>query len=401
MSLSGDRNTSVTDASGSGLMVDERRTRIVESALMDPRKYIVMASPLLGGAEKRFFDIYCALVETDPLLHFVVPAPLADALGAPDASPAARRNLIPLDVREWSVRRFLETLYAVIRTAPRHSVFHYPLNPVFPLHMFRGHRLSMSICDCTRAPARYHATPRALLQHWAMRRARAIDVLSPSVYATLAKRAPRRIRSRLSATPLGTFVNSTEHTPLEKRRDVVLMTRLEEGKGVRAFLDRLPRLWDYLAAAGMPGDTRFLICGDGTLASTVTSEVARLRRSGIRVEAQGTVDARTTLGRARVALSLQRDTNFPSRVVGEALLCGCAVLIRNTGDSGTFGAMAGISYLEPELPIEEVGDRLVEVLRLPDEDYDAFAMQIRTEALLRCSSDESLQYFKALLSADA
>jgi hypothetical protein len=97
-------------------------------------------------------------------------------------------------------------------------------------------------------------------------------------------------------------------------------------------------------------------------------------------------------------LSLQQQTNFPSRVVAEALVSGCGVVVRDSGDSRRFGELPGLAYCRDPLDAADLAGAISALIRQV-QGNPAFCREIRTAALARFSSPEYLRYFDALLSA--
>ena len=361
-------------------------------------KYIVMLSDDIGGSEKRFFDIYCALVERDPAVHFVAPGMLLDKLRLPSANSAVRRNIIRLEILTWSVINIVRALYPLIRRAPKGSAFHYPLNQLLFLHFLRGHHLSMSMCDCTRSPLNNQKNKHDHLIMFALHLACKVDVLSPTVYDELKQKLSSVLADKVSLTPQGTYVNPhVYHVGENKRCEVIFLSRLEEQKGITDWLELLPDVWSRMKSCSWAKAVNFLICGYGSLGEMTARRTAELRSDGIPVSFLGKVSPVEVFAEGRVVLSLQRQTNFPSRVVGEALLSGCSVVIRDNGDSRQFGNMEGIVYVPDPLESNTLFDVLKPMLsNTPKEVYEN-ANNIRNEAVRFFSRSGRVDYFLAML----
>ena len=361
-------------------------------------KYIVILSDDIGGSEKRFFDIYCALVERDPTVHFVAPGMLLDKLNLPSANSVVRRNIVRLEILTWSVRNIVRALYPVISCAPKGSVFHYPINQLLFLHLLRGHRLSMSLCDCTRSPFDNKKSKHDYLVLLALHLASKVDVLSPTVYYKLQHKLSSVLVDKISLTPQGTYVNPhAYHVSENKRCEVIFLSRLEEQKGITDWLALLPDVWSRMKSCSCAKTVSFLICGDGSLGEMTARRTAELRSAGIPVSFLGMVSPVEVFAEGRVVLSLQRQTNFPSRVVGEALLSGCSVVIRDNGDSRQFGNMEGIFYIPDRLESNTLYDVLKPLLSITSNKVYENAKNIRNEAMRLFSSRESVDYFLAML----
>ena len=358
--------------------------------------YIVLVSPSVGGAERRFFDVFTRLRRASEDVALIGPSSLIDQLIAEhperaDVAPA----LIPVAVDAWSRPTFIRRYRRLLRTLPRRSSFHYPLNCLWFLHLGRGDRVSMSVADCTSVPGPFSGKRTSVWAWLAFFFVSRVDVLSPAIFAAMRS---YRTASKMSLTPGGTFLAAPPQSTTGKAPRVVFLSRLVEGKGIGDLLDVLPAVWAALRDR-VPGDFRFAIAGYGPLEHDVAARVATLAAAGVPIDFLGYAPADRVLPGAAVLLSLQEVTNYPSRVVAEALMAGCAVIVRDTGDSREFGTeLPGLVYCQARLEARELAEQLVSlvdrVLRVP-----GFERQIRAAANKRFSGDGYVDYFRDLVLA--
>src|SRR4029078_10130299 len=86
------------------------------------------------------------------------------------------------------------------------------------------------------------------------------------------------------------------------------------------------------------------------------------------------------------------------RVVAEALMAGCAVIVRDTGDSREFGSdLPGLVYCRPRLDAAEIADPLPplvgRVVSVP-----AFAQELSRAARARFGGTRYVQYFRGIVA---
>lgn len=361
---------------------------------MNKPGHIVIVSPSYGGAEKRFFDIFTALVRSNRPVRYVAPSGLIEKLQAdyPERSDIFS-SMIPVPLAGWSRIGFIKSFRRVLQSIPKGSHFHYPLNCLWPLHLVRGDRISMSVVDCTTIPTPF-SKKQADVWHWlSFAFVKGIDVLSPAVFK--ATRKPW-LRDRITLTPGGTYLVPPVPSVAEKLPQVVFLGRLVPGKGVEDLLRVLPALWEQLQTR-YGTICRFKIAGYGALENLVAQEVAQLKTSGIPVEFAGYQEATPLLAESAVVLSLQEVTNFPSRVVPEALLAGCAVVVRDTGDSREFGTgLPGLSYCAAELNAAELAELISNYVDQVTRSAP-FRETVRAEAIKRFSSPGYIDYFATII----
>ncbi|MCZ8501937.1 hypothetical protein O9853_14580 [Vibrio lentus] len=96
------------------------------------KKYIVMVSGGIGGAEKRFFDIFKGLVTYDKEIYLVLPSCLFNLISESEDVQPYLCNIVIVDMPAWSPIRFAWRFYNdVLKVAKNEDVFHYPLSPLF------------------------------------------------------------------------------------------------------------------------------------------------------------------------------------------------------------------------------------------------------------------------------
>lgn len=300
---------------------------------------------------------------------------------------------IPIAMQSWSRLGFILRFRALLRTFPRGAYFHYPLNCLWPLHIGRRDWVSMSVADCTSLPGPF-AGKRTSVWAWiSFFFVGRIDVLSPAIFSEM-----RRYRraERMSLTPGGTYLVPSFPTALPKSPTVVILSRLVPGKGVDHFLDVLPHLWELLCHRA-PRGTSFQIAGYGPLEGHVVARVAALSDIGVPIRFVGYAVADVLMAEAAIVLSMQELTNYPSRVVAEALMAGCGVVVRNTGDSREFGDdLPGLLYCHSDLDAGEIAGQIALLLEIVLRDAGS-TERIRNAAIARFSSKHYVEYFSGVM----
>lgn len=359
------------------------------------RSYIVVVSPSYGGAERRFFDVFTGLRRGGLDVLLIGPSSLIDELKADhgdraDVFPA----LVSIAIGAWSRLAFIARYRRLLRTLPRGGSFHYPLNCLWPLHLGRGDRVSMSVADCTSVPSPFAAKRTSFWAWLAFPFVGRIDVLSPTIFAAM---RGYRAAPKMSLTPGGTFLVAQPAVVAAKMPTVVFVSRLVAGKGIDDLLDEWSDVWRHLRER-VPSDFVLQIAGYGPLQNHVAARVAELARTGTPIAFIGYAAAETLLAPAAVVLSMQEVTNYPSRVVAEALMSGCAAIVRDTGDSREFGAdLPGLVYCRPRLDAREIAEQLATLIGRETSD-PSFAAEVRSAARARFSSPRYLDYFRDLIA---
>ncbi|UWH26748.1 glycosyltransferase [Aeromonas veronii] len=346
------------------------------------KKYIVIPSGGIGGAEKRFFDIFTEMRKIDKNIFLVLPYCLMERL-VNGLDCTSVDGVIVLDVKSWSPLRFFFLLYKnVIIKSRRDDSFHYPLNPPFFLHFYPLRRFSISFCYCVALP-KFSLTQKGICLQWlASFFASKIDILNKNLFEKFQHTHPY-LSEKSSLTPGGTFLSPFRGDIIERSYDFVFIARLEPSKGLQKLFEIMPIINDSFRHEPVS----FHIFGEGSLETFLRTELKKLTDNGINVFYHGYTDSSAVLPITKTVLSLQEITNYPSRVVGEALACGCEVIILDVGDSRAFGEHLGIYYLD-----EDFGNlqRLIDVVRLTDLRKRKF---ISEQSKMRYSSRSYIDYY--------
>lgn len=358
--------------------------------------YIVLVSPSYGGAEKRFFDIFTALRREGGDVRLVGPTSLIQQFRTDHAEDRADILDALVEVgmpTPWSRIRFIRKFRRVLATLPKGSHFHYPLNCLWPLHVWRGDRVTMTVADCKNVPGPF-AKERTSVWSWVcFHFVVRIDVLSPAILHDIDR---SRAAGRMSLTPGGTFLVPLPAPTVTKTPTVVFLGRLVPLKGVIELLDVLEDVWTRMAPTA-PVGSAFRIAGYGSLEAQVARRCDELKQRGVPVEFIGYASASALMAGASVVLSLQDSTNYPSRVVAEALMSSCAAIVRDTGDSRLFGEeVPGLSYCHANLDPIELAGLLSHALSRVVTDA-AYRASIRAAALERFSAPSYIDYFRDVI----
>jgi glycosyltransferase involved in cell wall biosynthesis len=354
--------------------------------------YFVLVSPAYGGAEKRFFDIFRAMRQRGLNIELIAPSLLIERLRTDHGAGIEADGVHAVPMQSWSPKQFIVGLRALLATLPRGSRFHYPMNCLWPLHIGRGDKVSMSVTNCINLPRAQAATRNANWTWLSFFFVKRVDVLSPRVFNAMRS---YRMAPKMSLTPGGTFIEISELPTVPRRPVVALLTRLIPQKGIDDWLDVVPEIWDRMRAAA-PADFAFEIAGYGPLQEHLVGRVDALFTRRIPIRFVGYADAAHYLPGVSAVVSMQEVTNYPSRVVAEGLVSGCAVIVRDTGDSAEFGKLRGLHFCRPELDPAQLAEFIAQHFHSLSEDKH-YPQSIRTEAIERFSAGSTVSYFADLL----
>lgn len=286
-----------------------------------------------GGAERRFVRFF--LYSKNSRLHLIL-------------NKDGRRRLDEIGVHTDDARvidfdypkssfALLNKLFVFLNfwkivLVNRISHVHYPIDPsVYTffhaiLSRLTGVTYSISMVDSSRTKRSDLGRFQFYLWKFSLQYAKSLDVLSDGIVKNIHNIfgfVPKHEVSPCSFTDY-----SRSFSEENKVYDLVLMSRLVDGKGLDIFFEAL-HLISEAGAASKIG--RIGIFGDGPLKGYVESEAALLPQFSI--EMGYAKNSFEIFSRSKVFLSLQQSENYPSQSILEALSCGALVVATDVGET--------------------------------------------------------------------
>jgi glycosyltransferase involved in cell wall biosynthesis len=222
-----------------------------------------------------------------------------------------------------------------------------------------------------------------VMTHAAHIRATKVDMLDPQ-RAKVTRRLLFWNRDKLEVTS-NTFVDPAIYAgalPNEKENRIVFLGRFVPVKQVEEFVECIPTLYAACRDAGIM-DVKFYLLGHGPLESKLRAVLNEERFRDIDVELRYESQPAAILAKAKIGVSLQKVTNYPSKSLAEMLASGCVPIATDVGTTRMI-AQSSFSYYVPEIfSAEELAARVVEILTLSGEEFaapsEAAAAFARTE----------------------
>lgn len=307
------------------------------------RALILINNTGIGGAERRFGRLFARMADADSDAVFVINAALWKRLMAAGVVTGREQRVWRL-VEPWGrlaelvglrgapalwLRKLDYLLFALLLLARyglvSRMVFHLVLGGAYvalPLMLLRpDHRVLVSVVstDLTRMVG----TPTALpLYHYALSRCALIDALSNCIREDLSRHG---IAGEKIVVSEGSVIDATRFQPASKKQPwVVFAGRLVEEKNPVLFVEAMPAVLRAVPTA------RIFLLGEGPLGPAVEQVVDR---AGVRgaVTTGFQPDLAPIFAQAHVFVSLQRQDNYPSQSLLEAMACGAATVATDVG----------------------------------------------------------------------
>ena len=308
-----------------------------------PRTFVLINNTALGGAERRLGRLFARMAQTDADV-LVINAGLWEKLLAAGivtghekhvwrlAEPfgrladriGLRQGTLAFFLRKLDYLLFACLLLARYALASR-RLFHLVLGGAYvalPLMMVRpDHRVVISVTNRNLA-AMVGASWALPAYRFALMRCDGIDALTEGIRLDLLGRG---IAGEKIAVPSGSVIDVEHFRPAPNKEPAVAFAgRLVEEKNPRLFLQAVPAIRRAVPAA------RFFLLGEGPLRVQIEEDLDRLTIRDI-VEVGFRPDLASVLGKTRVFVSLQRQDNYPSQSLLEAMACGMATVATDVG----------------------------------------------------------------------
>ncbi|MGQ0812308.1 MAG: glycosyltransferase family 4 protein [Nitrospiraceae bacterium] len=265
----------------------------------------------------------------------------------------------------------------------RPVLFHLVLGGTYlalPLVLARpGHRYIVSVTDPNLANLVGNRVGLWLYQ-FALKRASVIDALTDAIRDGLIRCGIDR--SKIMVSP-GSVVDATRFRPDRKKELwVIFAGRLIEEKNPLMFIEAVPAIRDAVP------ESRFFIFGQGPLMPQIRACINRLGLDAV-ITTGFETDLAPRLAKATVFVSLQRQDNYPSQSLLEAMACEMATVATDVGLTGQLVDESTGIRVKPD-PVQ-IGGAVTELLKNPERCRQMGAMA-RQRVLARHSEEQYQTY---------
>jgi len=305
-----------------------------------------------GGAERRFSRVFNNITQHDASLLLVINAQGSEALRTANIdtiSPDTREiNSSPKNRDGIAVKILtLIKLWKII-LSERIKHVHYPVDAsIFTyahsfLSKITGVTYSLSIVDSNRSSKKYFSRIKLHIWSRSIAKASRLDILSNGILKNLQGIFPHIPPYEISPCSFTDYSQSKNSE--NKYFDLVLMSRLCEGKGFNLFFEALTKIKesnqsDIIRKIG--------IFGKGPLQDHLEHLIQNYPEFDIDLD--HTQDPFDIFSKTKIFLSLQDNENYPSQSILEAMSCGAIVIATDVGETHRL-VPDGIGYRVPPEP---------------------------------------------------
>lgn len=197
-------------------------------------------------------------------------------------------------------------------------------------------------------------------------------------------------KGKLSITP-GTFTDLNIFQPKKKEKTMVYAAaRLEDNKDPKLLLRAVNICKDDIRKNGY----RVIVLGKGEHEEWMKSYIAENELNDI-VEMAGYQKTSEYLPSAEVFFSLQKNENYPSQSLAEAVACGCYSIITDVGDSRRCATEEFAAFVEGT--DVEVARAITQYFLISKEEKENKILLARQFALQNYSIEKSKDYYMNLI----
>lgn len=361
--------------------------------------FIVLNTTRIGGAEQRFFQLFCHFHKLGfTNIRLVLTESLLKELRPPADAPADWRDFC-LVFPHTRYRQFLPSLFKLAwQFRGKKNVFHYFSPPPPLIHSIFRQKVIFSYTDSGFFEATLGKALPKILSLLALLLGAKLDVLNIENYERFLKWP--FLKNRLFRTPMPFCLEELITTrELEKKRDeVVLCGRLESSdvKRVIYLLNLLPDL-DLHLQKFVEAKIQLTLIGHGPRYSEAEALIDQLPPlKTIKVNLIQTHNPMPYFKRSKNALSLQRNSNYPSRSLIEALSQGCLPIVTDVGETRLLARPKFSQFVNDRFTAIELGDALARTLSLNEEERLTKAKRILSFVRKDLLIDNQASYYWGL-----
>lgn len=332
--------------------------------------YIVFFSYGVGGSEKRLTEMWDYLQDRGyHNIKLVVPRALYDALRKIKYLKhidETTGNVIVISGKH--ALSFVAPLCRLAMKAGPHAVFHYPHNALPIIHSLFRQELLMSYNSYNFFEDDTGGLRRKSHFWLSLLSAKKLDVLNPDNFDKFRGRALSRRKAVLNP---GSFVRLENYRASKDKKNWIAFSGRfadRDPKQVLRLAKAIPSIHASLRKHGLEG-IKFFIFGEGPLEQELRTLVSGKDYDGIEMFIGFDNAPEKILQHAKVFLSIQKYSNYPSKALLEGVACGALPVVTDVGESREVANDAFATFVPGEFTTEEITKAITDIMLLSDEDY--------------------------------
>ena len=346
--------------------------------------YYIIPTTGIGGAEKRFIELYCYLQQQEKRFDFnlIISIQLYAALKEnPEIYKVLQTHeskiiTYDIDMNRSIVQSQKELYRFVCSCTASNDILHFILS--FPTYIFPL-KHEKTVYSLTESSLKNVNIKGRILYLINALRANCVDILDPIVHKKISRIFFFK-KNRIMLTP-GSFVDTTIFKPAKdhpKENWFVFLGRFFFVKQVIEFIETLPEVCKNLDAAGIV-NYKFIFLGYGQLEQQLLSIKDSPAFRELPIVIKKTNNPEEILAKSKIFFSLQLRNNYPSKSLLEAMAAGNIPLVTDVGTTRMIAKPSFSSYVPEKFSATDIADQMIRILALDEE-----SMQTKMKAARDC-----------------
>lgn len=338
---------------------------------MEKQIVIFLPTPKIGGTEKRFLRLWIYFQEEDYTnIKLIINQNLyEEVIQIEELKSITRYNVIIIPNKRF--RYLIPYLINLFKTFPKDTIFHCPLGYVPFVHTILRQKVivtfpSAEFNKVSMGVSNVMVLFDCLISFW---EAWKIDVLSP-VARDQIKKIPFVNSKKVFLTP-GSFVDVNIYCPSKAKKNwLVFLGRFNyyDNKNVIRFVKSIPYMFNYFRKNGIK-DVKFFILGFGVKEEEVKAVLRSSEYHSIPIECYFESNPQGILSKSKVFFSLQKDSNYPSKSLLEALSCGNLSVVTDVGETRSIAKESFAFFVNAHFAEEDLAVCALRILKMKETEF--------------------------------
>jgi len=357
--------------------------------------YIIISTIGIGGAEKRFSELWLNMQARGyNNVKLVLPKITLDKLAKTKEFSKTKQYSENIIVLNWSGGSYIAKRKMLINFVDEHKnknpIFHFIMDYPLLLNIFSNKCIIYTYASTNFKELNYKGK---ISVFFALLESNIIDMLDPRL-TKMVKKYFFWKRDKILNTP-SSFVDTNNyysHPYRNKKNWLVFLGRFEPVKQVIKYVKAIPYIDRELRKEGY-SDHKFFLLGNGSQKAELESLLSSKEFKKIDIQVGFEKLPLKIFSQSKIFFSLQKYSNYPSKSLLEALACGNIPIVTDNGDSRKI-ANHRFSYYVPEnFTSDDLTKHCVKILSLSETEWESKYKIIKLHLEDNFSIFNNVQYF--------
>ncbi len=368
---------------------------------MTTKVFLIIPTLHIGGAEKRFLSFWLyARINTPIRIGLVITPKLYDYACKVPELEEIRKYANEIHFLDWAGGSFLKLRSCLKQFYLTHDspgiLFHYVMS--FPLFIHsNSDKTLFSFTESSLKNLNFKARLITWISFW---EAKYLDILDPKVVIKI-KRFLKSKENRIFQTS-NSFVDSSAFMSAEvdkKKNWLVFLGRFVDVKQVIPFVRSIPSIYQLLIKTTDKDQLKFFILGHGNQEETIRQLISTPPYKDINITVGFEPNPAKIMKYAKVFYSLQKNTNYPSKSLLEALSCQNIPLVTDVGDTRKIAHPDFSFYVPENFTPQQIAKKTSEIFSLPPEELENRMKMARVFVQKHYTLEKMAEYYLGIYNS--